>query len=46
MSVIATGGLAPLFAGGTTTIRHVDPDLTLFGLMDLAERNPTLGRRP
>ena len=46
MSVIATGGLAALFAGGTSIIRHVDPDLTLLGLMDLAERNPTLGRRP
>jgi type III pantothenate kinase len=45
MTVIATGGLAPLFAGGTTLIRHVDADLTLLGLMDLAERNPTLGRR-
>jgi len=46
MSVIATGGLAALFAGGTSIIRHVDPDLTLLGLMDLAVRNPTLGRRP
>ena len=45
MTVIATGGLAPLFAGGTTLIRHVDPDMTLLGLMDLAERNPSLGRR-
>jgi type III pantothenate kinase len=45
MTVIATGGLAPLFAGGTTLIRHVDADLTLLGLMDLAARNPALGRR-
>ncbi|MCC7282025.1 MAG: type III pantothenate kinase [Acetobacteraceae bacterium] len=45
MSVIATGGLAPLFATGAPVIRHVDPDLTLLGLMELARRNPTLGRR-
>jgi type III pantothenate kinase len=45
MTVIGTGGLAPLFAGGTMLIRHVDPDMTLMGLMDLAERNPTLGNR-
>lgn len=45
MTVIATGGLAPLFAGGTPVIRHVDPDLTLLGLLDLAARNPALGRR-
>jgi type III pantothenate kinase len=32
MRVIATGGLAPLFAGATDAIEHVDPDLTLWGL--------------
>jgi type III pantothenate kinase len=32
MDVIATGGLAPLFAGATEIIDHVDPDLNLWGL--------------
>jgi type III pantothenate kinase len=46
LKVIATGGLAPLLAEGTTVIGAVDPDLTLDGLRLLAERNPvpTLAR--
>jgi type III pantothenate kinase len=32
MAVVATGGLAPLFAGATEAIDRVDPDLTLWGL--------------
>jgi type III pantothenate kinase len=32
MPVIATGGLAPLFAGATPAIDRVDSDLTLWGL--------------
>jgi type III pantothenate kinase len=32
MEVIATGGLAPLIAEATEVIKHVDPDLTLWGL--------------
>jgi type III pantothenate kinase len=40
MKVIATGGLAPLFAEGTTMIERIDPDITLEGLRLLAERNP------
>ncbi|MFI4979138.1 MAG: type III pantothenate kinase [Nevskiales bacterium] len=40
LKVVATGGLAPLLAEGTTVIRHIDPDLTLDGLRMLAERNP------
>lgn len=40
MKVIATGGLAPLFAEGTTVIERADPDITLEGLRLLAERNP------
>ena len=40
MKVVATGGLAPLFAEGTTMIERIDPDLTLDGLRMLAERNP------
>jgi type III pantothenate kinase len=37
--VIATGGLAGILSPLTTTIRHVDPDLTLVGLRLLYERN-------
>jgi type III pantothenate kinase len=46
MRVIATGGLAPLFAEGTLVIEKIDPDLTLDGLRLLALRNaaPTLQR--
>ena len=40
LKVLATGGLAPLFAEGTTLIGQIDPDLTLDGLRLLAERNP------
>ena len=32
MGTVATGGLAPLFAGATEAIEKVDPDLTLWGL--------------
>src|SRR5436305_1411197 len=39
MRTIATGGLAPLFAGATDAIEHVDPDLTLWGLRLIFERN-------
>jgi type III pantothenate kinase len=40
LKVIATGGLAPLFAEGTAVIETIDPDITLEGLRLLAERNP------
>jgi len=40
LKVIATGGLAPLFAEGTTVIERIDPDITLEGLRLLAARNP------
>jgi type III pantothenate kinase len=40
MKVVATGGLSPLFAEGTTMIQHIEPDLTLEGLRMLAARNP------
>lgn len=48
LKVIATGGLAPLFAEGTMVIETTDPDTTLDGLRLLAERNPapTLVRHP
>ncbi len=40
LKVIATGGLAPLLAEGTTVIQTIDADLTLEGLRLLAARNP------
>jgi type III pantothenate kinase len=39
MRVIATGGLAPLFAGATSVIEDYDPNLTLWGLRLIHERN-------
>ncbi len=38
-TVIGTGGLAPLFAGGTDVIQHVDGDLTMRGLVEIQRRN-------
>jgi type III pantothenate kinase len=35
MKVVATGGLAGLFAGATDVIEHVDRDLTMAGLVEL-----------
>lgn len=40
LAVLATGGLAPLLAEGTSVIDTIDPDLTLDGLRLLAMRNP------
>jgi type III pantothenate kinase len=39
LKAIATGGLAPLFAEGTTKLSVIDPDLTLDGLRLLSLRN-------
>ena len=39
MRVIATGGLAPLYAGATTMIDEVSSDLTIRGLMMIHEKN-------
>ncbi len=39
MTVIATGGLAPLFHAATTVIEHVDADLTMRGLLEIYRRN-------
>jgi type III pantothenate kinase len=39
MSVISTGGLAPLFDGVTGAIERTDPDLTLWGLRLIYQRN-------
>ena len=38
-TVLATGGLAALFAGGTEAIQSVDADLTLRGLAEIFRRN-------
>src|SRR5579864_9435378 len=46
MKVVATGGLASLFAEGTMVIEQIEPDLTLDGLRMLAERNPAPTLRP
>jgi type III pantothenate kinase len=37
--VIATGGLAEVLSSETTSIQHVDPNLTLDGLRLIWERN-------
>ena len=39
MTVIATGGLAPLFMDVTDTIDHLSPDLTLRGLLEIYRLN-------
>ncbi|MBX6368525.1 MAG: type III pantothenate kinase [Rhodospirillales bacterium] len=39
MRVVATGGLSPLFAGATDVIEEIDPDLTLWGLRLIHQRN-------
>lgn len=39
MGVVATGGLAPLFAKETDVIDKVDPELTLWGLHLIHQRN-------
>jgi|SRR6056297_1967181 len=41
MTVISTGGLAPLFARGTAAITHVDGDLTIRGLVMIHRYNKT-----
>jgi len=37
--VVATGGLAPLFMEAIDVIQHLDPDLTLRGLLEIHRRN-------
>jgi type III pantothenate kinase len=39
MTVVATGGLAHLFQPDIPAIEHVDPDLTIRGLMLIHARN-------
>jgi type III pantothenate kinase len=43
VTVVATGGLAPLFSRHTGAISHVDPDLMIKGLMRIhaANRDPS-----
>jgi type III pantothenate kinase len=42
MAVVATGGLATLFARATSVIEHIDPDLTLRGLLLIHNRNTAI----
>lgn len=42
MKVIATGGLAPLYAKACPAISRVEPDLTILGLRELYEMNKRL----
>jgi len=42
MTVIATGGLSPLFARGTATIKTVDAELTMRGLVLIHRYNKTV----
>ena len=39
MTIIGTGGLAPLFERGTELFDHIDNDLTMHGLVLIAENN-------
>lgn len=39
MTVLATGGLAPLFMEAIDVIQHLDPDLTLRGLLEIHRLN-------
>jgi type III pantothenate kinase len=39
LTVVATGGLAMMFSEATDIIKHIDPDLTLKGLVLIDSRN-------
>ena len=39
MTVIATGGLAPIFYGVTPVIEAIEPDITMAGLREIYRRN-------
>ena len=39
LTVVATGGLAPLFAGATPAIEHLEPEITMRGLVEIHARN-------
>lgn len=42
MTVVATGGVASLFEGATSSIDRFDPDLTIRGLLEIHRRNATI----
>jgi type III pantothenate kinase len=44
MTVVATGGLAPLFFGATEALQKLDPELTMRGLVEIHRRNARAGR--
>ena len=44
MTVVATGGLAPLFFGATDALEKLDPDLTMRGLVEIHRRNAKVRR--
>ena len=44
VTVVATGGLAPLICDVSETIEHVDEFLTLKGLMSIFRRNEGTAR--
>ena len=44
MTVVATGGLAPLFFGATDALEKLDPDLTMRGLVEIHRRNAKVKR--
>jgi len=41
MTVIATGGLAPLFFGATPMLERLEPEITMRGLVEIYRRNRT-----
>jgi type III pantothenate kinase len=44
VTAVATGGLAPLIAGRTRRIRHIEPFLTLEGMRLIHERAASAGK--
>jgi type III pantothenate kinase len=44
MTVLATGGLAPLFVSRCPALEHLERDLTMAGLLEIYERNRDLFR--
>ncbi len=45
VKVVATGGLAPLFAKESAMIEHLEPDLTIIGLKEIFALNQRLSRQ-
>ena len=44
LTVIATGGLAPLFVNATPVITRLEPEITMRGLVEIHRRNQGRGR--